>query len=83
MKDLRIKGSIVERELFVLLGCTIFAFGVAIYSLIVYNSNWLEFFTSLHYTLLLALVIYAIAGILRLIGIGILRLFKKPSPDKA
>ena len=77
MRDIVIKSNIVERELFILLGCTIAAFLVSIYALINYNANWIEFFTTIHYTLLLALVFYLIAGIFRLMIIGVMRLVKK------
>jgi hypothetical protein len=77
MQDIVIKGKTIRRELFVLLVCIIIAFGLNIYSIIAYHTEWKELFTTFHLVLLLGLVIYLLLGLVRLLIKGLLLPFAK------
>jgi hypothetical protein len=77
MKDVIVKGNFLKRELKVFLACFIIAFGVNVYSIIAYNTEWLELLTALHIILLLAGLIYIVTGILRTIFWLIILPFRK------
>ncbi len=77
MKDTIITAKQKRRELLFLLISFIIAFVLNIYSIIYYNSQWKELFTTLHITILFSIVIYFLLVIIRLIIIGVISLFKK------
>ena len=77
MKDTIITTKQKKRELLFLLISFIIAFVLNIYSIVYYDSQWKELFTTLHITILFSIVIYFLLVIIRLIISGITSLFKK------
>ena len=77
MKNTIITTKQKKRELLFLLISFIIAFVLNIYSIIYYDSQWKELFTTLHITILFSIVIYFLLVIIRLIIMGIGYLFKK------
>jgi len=77
MKDTIITTKQKKRELLFLLISFIIAFVLNTYSIIYYDSQWKELFTTLHITILFSIVIYFLLVIIRLIIMGIGYLFKK------
>lgn len=67
MKDLVIKGKTFERELRVLLGCAVFACLLNIYAIIKHGTSWAELITMLHYVVLLAIAVYVLLWLPRLL----------------
>jgi hypothetical protein len=77
MKDTIIKGSVKRRELIYFIISLTIAFILNIYSIIRYDTEWIEIFSSLHIVLLLSVIIYVLIGILRLLIMGIRKLINK------
>jgi hypothetical protein len=75
MKDVLISGRRIGREFMIFVGCFVIAFAVNVYSIIKFKTAWSELLTTFHITLLLAVVIYVLFGVLRLIICGVSRLF--------
>ncbi len=71
MKDVVIKGLVIKRELWFLLGSIILALLLNVYSIVKFNTEWSELYTTFHITLLFGLVIYLIIGLIRLIVRGV------------
>ena len=67
MKDFIIKGKTIERELKVLLGCAVFACLLNVYAIIKHGTSWAELITTLHYVALLALAVYVLLWLPRLL----------------
>lgn len=74
MKDTVISGKNKKRELTIFGTAFIVAFILNIISIIEYNTEWIEIVSSLHYVFLLAIILYIIQGIIRLIIWGIKKL---------
>jgi len=64
MKDVTIKGSVLSRELYILLVCFVLAFSINIGAIIAYKGNWLECFTQIGYVLAITAALYVIRLIL-------------------
>lgn len=77
MKDTLIKATRKKRELWIALVCFLFAFLMNVYSIIRFKTEWSELLTTLHITILLAIFIYILVGIVRLIVWWIMLLFGK------
>ncbi len=71
MKDIIIKGERIKKELKTLLYCFIFVMLLNIFSIIFYHTKWTEILTTLHYIIILTLVVYFITGIFRILFISI------------
>lgn len=71
MKDILIKGSQIQRELKILLGCFTFALILNIFSITLYQTRWVEIFTQLHFIVMLAVAVYLLIAFFRLIAYGI------------
>ena len=67
MKDIIIKGSVLKRELFILLGCFVAAYGANIYAVLHYSRPASELISTIGYVIVLMLCIYAALWILRLV----------------
>ncbi len=67
MNDIILKGNTVKRELVIFLISIVFAFGVNIYAIIAYKTEWSELFTSLGFVAIIALVFYVVVGIVRIL----------------
>ena len=67
MKDFTIRGKSIERELKILLGCAVFACLLNVYAIIKHGTSWSELITTLHYVAVLALVVYVLLWLPRLL----------------
>lgn len=65
MKDIVISARQIIRELLIFAGCILAAFVVNVYSIIQFKTEWKELITTLHITLALALVFFAVVVVLR------------------
>jgi hypothetical protein len=77
MKDVLISGRRIARELMIFCGCFVIALGMNVFAIIKYKTEWKELLTTLHITLALALVIFVLFGLLRLLVCGLARLFRR------
>lgn len=77
MKDIVITSKVIKRELWVLIGCFVFAVGVDLVAIIMYERPVYEIFSTLGYEVVLAGVVYVVLLILRLIFGAIFRLIKR------
>ena len=75
MKDLVISGKKVKRELLIALGCFICAVLINIVCIIVYRSQWHEIFTQIGFTVFIAVVLYVLLVIIRLIILACRKIF--------
>ena len=74
MKDITITASRLRKELILFLVCFAAAFGINIYSIAKFETDWSELLSQLHVVLGIALGIYVFIGCIRLIIIGLSRL---------
>lgn len=65
MKDINIKAKTIKKELWIFLVSILIAFGMNIYAIIKYNTEWSELTSKIHIVILLGLIIYFILLILR------------------
>jgi hypothetical protein len=79
MKDVLITGRRVTREIRIFVGCFVLTLGLNIFSIVKYKTDWKELLTTLHITLVLAIVIYLLLGLVRLLVCGVARLFRRKS----
>ena len=77
MKDIVITGNTVRRELRILLGCFVFAVLFDLFSIIKYHRPFTEVFTTIGYEIVIALVVYLILALVRLIVFLLKRVFTK------
>ena len=67
MKDIVIKGTSIKRELWVLLGCFIAAYGLNIYSILHWSRPATELYMTIGYVVVFAVGIYVALWIVRLV----------------
>jgi hypothetical protein len=77
MKDIVIPARTVRRELLVILGCFLASFCTNIGAVIAYHKSWTEIFTQIGYVLVIAVCIYALLWVIRLICLIIKKLIKR------
>lgn len=77
MKDLVISGKRVKTELLIALGCFICAVLINIICIIVYHSQWHEIFTQIGFTVLVAIVLYVLLLLIRLLVLLCKKIFAK------
>lgn len=65
MNDITIKGKKIKQEFIILLICVLLAFGINIYSIISYQTSWIELWNYLPTVILLGIMIYLILAALR------------------
>lgn len=65
MKDITIKAKTIKRELWILLVSILIAFGMNIYAIINYETEWSELFDKLFVVILMGIIIYVILLFLR------------------
>lgn len=75
MKDFTISGKRIKTELIYFLYSLVLAFILNIFSIIKYNTKWSEIYSQLHVVLLLALVIYVLVLVIRIVIVGIKKIF--------
>ena len=71
MKDIIITAETVKRELIILAAMFVVAIFMNIFAIIIYDGAWSEFFTQINVVLALAVVLYFIVGLVRLIVKGV------------
>ena len=67
MKDIVITRKALRRELFILLGCFIFAILLNIYAIIKYSRPAIEFVSMIGYVIVVTVIAYLILVVIRLI----------------
>jgi len=67
MKDIVITGATLRRELRILLGCFIFAVLFDLFSIVKFHRPFTEIFTTIGYEIVIAVVVYLILALIRLI----------------
>lgn len=79
MKDINIKLTVKRQktELFIWLVCFIIAFGLNVFSIIYYKTEWKELLTQIFWVLALSILFYFIFLVIRLIYFSIRHLIKK------
>ena len=65
MKDITIKASTIKKELWILLLSILAAFGLNIYAIIHYQTEWSELISKIQTVILLGFIIYVILLIFR------------------
>ena len=79
MKDIIITSKKVKRELYILLGCFVVAVLINISAIVYYNTFWRELITQIGYEIVIAVSLYLVILIIRLVFKLMLLLFKKTS----
>ena len=77
MKDITITASQLRKELIIFFICFVAAFGLNIYAIAKFETDWSEMLGQLHVVLAIAAVIYLIIALFRFIFIAFIRLNKK------
>ena len=77
MKDIVIKGTSIKRELWVLLGCFVAAYGLNIYSIIRWSRPASELYMTIGYVIVFTVGIYVALWIVRLFVLLIKSIFFK------
>ena len=73
MKDIQIPGTRIRRELIWLLVSLLLSVIFNIYSIVKFNTAWKELITQLHVVIILALIIYFLLILVRLLSELIIR----------
>ena len=77
MKDIVIKSGTVKRELFVFLVCFVFAFLMNVYAINLAGTPWREMFTQLGYVIVIALTVYLLLALIRLVVYLLIKPFQR------
>ena len=77
MKDIVIKASRIRRELWVALGCFLTSFAVNAGAVIAYAKPWYELFTQIGYVCIIALAIWIVLLVLRVLYVIIKKIIKR------
>ncbi|MBR1868876.1 MAG: hypothetical protein IJ799_02280 [Bacteroidales bacterium] len=77
MKDIVITTAKLKRELWILLGAFVVAYGMNIYAVIHYVRPAKELYMTIGYVIVTAIVIYLLLWVVRLIVLLFVRLFTK------
>jgi len=77
MKDIIISGKVIGRELAVMSGCLVLAVGINVFAVLFYGRPWTEIFTQIGYVVVVAVVLYCIAAVLRILYFIVKCLIKK------
>lgn len=67
MKDIIITSTRIKKELYILLGCFIFAFVLNIVAVAIYKTPWVEVFTQFGYVVVITVVTYLLIGLVRFV----------------
>jgi hypothetical protein len=76
MKDTVISANRKKTELIIFAGCLLLAILLNVYAIVSYNTQWKELYSTWYVMILLSLVFYFLILVLRLIGAGIVKLFR-------
>lgn len=77
MKDITIKEESIKRELAILLITFVIAVLINVYAIITRGGSFVELFTQIGWTIVIALVLYILFAVIRAIYFGIVHLFQK------
>ena len=77
MKEIVISPKVIRRELWIMLGCFLFAVLFDLFAIIKYGRPFAELFRTVGYVLTTAVVIYLALALLRLLVFVICRLFRR------
>lgn len=77
MEDVTIKGKRIKKEFIILLISVLLAFGINIYSIITYQTRWVELWTYLPTVILLGIMIYFLLAAVRFLVYIIRKVFMK------
>lgn len=79
MKDIVITGKRRRKEVIILLSCFVVAFLINVVAIIKYKTPWYEVFTQLGYVVVIALVLFLIVTLVRVLIWAVKKLLKKKS----
>lgn len=74
MKDILISGRSIFRELLIYAGCVVAALCVNAYSIVRFKTEWRELITMFHITFAVAVILFLVVAVLRIIAVGLRRL---------
>ena len=77
MKDIVISARRIRRELLIFAVCILAAFAVNAGSILWFKTEWKELFTTLHITLAVAVIIFVLLALVRLLVAGFIRIFRR------
>ena len=77
MKDITITASRLRKELILFIVCFLAAFGLNVYSIAKFDTDWSEMLGQLHVVFAIAIVIYLLLALFRLIFLGFSKLSQK------
>jgi hypothetical protein len=77
MKDIVISGRQIARELAIFAACIVAALCLNAYSIMRFNTQWKELFTTFHFTLAIALILFVLLALFRAVVFCCLRLFRR------
>ncbi len=78
MNDIIIKGKRIKIEIYKLLICFVIANILNLFSIIKFNTKWIEIFTQLHWVLILTGVLYFVS----LVGLALKTFIFYVKPEK-
>ena len=76
MKDILIKSKKLKKELIILVACFIISVLLNIYSIVKYKTDWSELIGQMHIVVLIAVSLWVLISIFRLMFWGFQQLFK-------
>ncbi len=77
MKDVVISGRRIARELWVFFSCFLMALSINVFAIIRFKTHWKELITTLHITIAVALILFVVVALIRIITSGCMRLFRR------
>ena len=77
MRDIVIPSMVIKRELIILVLSLVSAFLLNVYSIIKYGTSWKELYSQVHVVLGVALLIYVLVFLFRIIISPVFRFFTK------
>lgn len=82
MTDIIITSKRIKRELYILLGCFIASVLINVGAIVYYNTFWRELITQIGYEVVIAVSLYLIILIFRLVVKSLLLVLKRNSSKK-
>jgi hypothetical protein len=83
MKDIVIPAKSIRREIRLALICIVLALLVNAGAIFFFKTQWKEMLTTPHYTLAVAMILYALSALPRICWIAMKRLFRGSKPGDA
>lgn len=76
MKEIRITIQRQKKELKVFVFCFLIAFSINVFSIITYKTNWVEVFSYIGYVFVIAIFLYGLFAIVRIVYYMVLKAFR-------